>query len=60
MSAHLQAVERSCYLAWLHLVSAGLVTDRPDDVVTLTLAAVLQEARDAELVDRRSRRRWTS
>ncbi len=34
----------SCDLAFLHLVSAGLVTAREDDLVTATLRAVLVAA----------------
>lgn len=47
-TARLAAVERSCDLAWLHLVGAGLVSDRPDDLVTATLRTVLREARERE------------
>lgn len=55
------AVERACDRAWLHLLEAGLVTDRPDDLVTATLRTILREAREAEALQRRpQRRRWAA
>ena len=60
MSTHLRAVERACDDAWLHLLSAGLVSTRPDDLVTATLRTVLREAQEAEVLQRRPRRRWTA
>lgn len=39
------ASEQSCDQAWLHLVSAGLVSTRADDLVTATLRTVLAAAR---------------
>lgn len=38
------ATRRSVTAAWLHLVEAGLVTTAPDDLVTVTLTAVLAAA----------------
>lgn len=43
-ATRLSSVERSCDLAWLHLAAAGLVSSRPDDLVTATLRLVLAEA----------------
>ncbi len=38
----------SCDAAWLHLLEAGLVAIRPDDLVTRTLRAVLAAALASE------------
>lgn len=42
-------LERSCDLAFLHLLEAGLVTSRPDDLVTAALRRILDDsAREQE------------
>ncbi len=60
MSARLAAVRQACDDAWLHLLEKGLVSARPDDLVTATLRTVLREAEEAEVLQRRPRRRWTA
>lgn len=54
------AVERSCDLAWLHLLGAGLVSSRPDDLVTATLRTILLQAQEAEGPHRPPARRWAA
>ncbi len=57
-AADVATTERACDLAWLHLVEAGLVSDRPDDLVTATLHTILREARERDA--RQPRRRWAA